>query len=108
MAPRVTDRPVLPRKRDNARGGKGPSRTACLTRLHGCTETDETESTKLAELGTRARREARLTNVTQFVDEELLRLAFRSMRKQSPPGVDGLSYAECSSAAARADAGRRR
>jgi hypothetical protein len=51
-----------------------------------------TVSTKLAELGARARREARLTNVIQFVDEELLRLAFRSMRKQAAPGVDGQRY----------------
>ena len=28
----VADRPVVPRKRGNARGGKGPSRTACSTR----------------------------------------------------------------------------
>ena len=40
-------------------------------------EADSTVSTKLAELVARARREARLTNVVQFVDEELLRLAFR-------------------------------
>ena len=51
-----------------------------------------TVSTKLAELGKRARREARLTNVIQFVDEELLRLAFRSMRKQAAPGIDGQRY----------------
>jgi RNA-directed DNA polymerase len=55
-------------------------------------EAEPTVSTKLAELGTRARREARLTNVVQYVDEELLRLAFRSMRKQAAPGVDGQSY----------------
>src|ERR671931_401399 len=42
-------------------------------------EADKTVSTKLAELGKRARREARLTNVVQYVDEELLRLAFRSL-----------------------------
>ena len=52
-------------------------------------EAEKTVSTKLAELGERARREARLTNVIQFVDEELLRVAFRSMRKQAAPGVDG-------------------
>jgi retron-type reverse transcriptase len=28
------------------------------------------------------------------VDEELLRLAFRSLRKQAAPGVDGQSYEE--------------
>jgi hypothetical protein len=55
-------------------------------------EAENTVSTKLAELGQRARREARLTNVIQFVDEELLRLAFRSMRKQAAPGVDGQRY----------------
>jgi len=55
-------------------------------------EAENTVSTKLAELGERARREARLTNVIQFVDEELLRLAFRSMRKQAAPGVDGQRY----------------
>src|SRR6202165_4441869 len=57
-------------------------------------EADQTVSTKLAELGARARKEAQLTNVIQFVDEELLRLAFRSLRKQAAPGVDGQSYEE--------------
>ena len=55
-------------------------------------EADLTVSTKLAGLVARARKEARLTNVIQFVDEELLRLAFRSLRKQAAPGVDGQSY----------------
>ena len=55
-------------------------------------EADSPVSTKLAGLVARARREARLTNVVQFVDEELLRLAFRSLRKQAAPGVDGQSY----------------
>ena len=49
-------------------------------------------SPKLAELVARARKEGRLTNVVQFVDEELLRLAFQSLRKQAAPGVDGQSY----------------
>jgi RNA-directed DNA polymerase len=57
-------------------------------------EADPTVSPKLAELAARARKEARLTNVVQFVDEELLRLAFRSLRKQAAPGVDGQSYAD--------------
>lgn len=56
-------------------------------------EADPTVSTKLAELVARARKEVCLTNVMQFVDEELLRLAFRSLRKQAAPGVDGQSYA---------------
>jgi RNA-directed DNA polymerase len=55
-------------------------------------EAEPTVSTKLAGLVARARKEARLTNVVQFVDEELLRLAFRSLRKQAAPGVDGQSY----------------
>jgi RNA-directed DNA polymerase len=55
-------------------------------------EADRTVSTKLAGLVARARKEARLTNVVQYVDEELLRLAFRSLRKQAAPGVDGQSY----------------
>jgi RNA-directed DNA polymerase len=55
-------------------------------------EADKTVSTKLAGLVARARKEARLTNVVQYVDEELLRLAFRSLRKQAAPGVDGQSY----------------
>ena len=59
-------------------------------------EADSTVSTKLAELVARARREARLTNVVQFVDEELLRLALRSLRKQAAPGVDGQSYEDYS------------
>jgi group II intron reverse transcriptase/maturase len=49
-------------------------------------------STKLAGLAARARKEARLTNVIQFVDEELLLLAFRSLRKQAAPGLDGQRY----------------
>ena len=55
-------------------------------------EADKTVSTKLAGLVARARKESRLTNVVQYVDEELLRLAFRSLRKQAVPGVDGQSY----------------
>jgi len=55
-------------------------------------EAEPTVSTKLAELVARARKEDRLTNVVQFVDEELLHLAFRSLRKQAAPGVDGQSY----------------
>src|SRR5438128_10674063 len=55
-------------------------------------EADRTVSTKLAGLVARARKEKRPTNVIQFVDEELLRLAFRSLRKQAAPGVDGQSY----------------
>ena len=55
-------------------------------------EADPTVSTKLAGLVARARKEVRLTNVVQYVDEELLRLAFRSLRKQAAPDVDGQSY----------------
>ena len=55
-------------------------------------EADKTVSTKLAGLAPRARKEARLTNVVQYVDEELLRLTFRSLRKQAAPGVDGQRY----------------
>ena len=55
-------------------------------------EADRTVSTKLAGLVARARKEVRLTNVVQYVDEELLRLAFGSLRKQAAPGVDGQSY----------------
>jgi RNA-directed DNA polymerase len=55
-------------------------------------EAELTVSPKLAELVARARKEDRLTNVVQFVDEELLHLAFRSLRKRAAPGVDGQSY----------------
>ena len=55
-------------------------------------EADPTVSTKLAGLVERARKEARLTNVVHSVDEGLLRLAFRSLRKQAAPGVDGRRY----------------
>jgi len=55
-------------------------------------EADLPVSPKLVELAERARKEGRLTNVVQFVDEELLRLAFGSLRKQAAPGVDGQSY----------------
>jgi RNA-directed DNA polymerase len=47
---------------------------------------------RLVELAARVRKEGRLTNVVQFVDEELLRLAFGSLREQAAPGVDGQSY----------------
>jgi RNA-directed DNA polymerase len=57
-------------------------------------EAEHTVSTQLAGLAARARKEATLTNVMQFVDEELLRLAFRSLRKQAAPGVDGQRYEE--------------
>jgi RNA-directed DNA polymerase len=57
-------------------------------------EAEPTVSTKLAGLVARARKEARLTNVVQYVDEELLRLAFRSLHKQAASGVDGQSYEE--------------
>jgi group II intron reverse transcriptase/maturase len=57
-------------------------------------EAELTVSTKLAGLVARARKEKCLTNVIQFVDEELLRLAFRSLRKQAAPGIDGASYEE--------------
>jgi RNA-directed DNA polymerase len=63
----------------------------------GSTAAPEAEvpvSSKLAELAARAKKEERLTNVVQFVDEGLLRLAFRSLRKQAAPGVDGRSYAD--------------
>src|SRR5215216_479840 len=55
-------------------------------------EAEPTVSTKLAGLVARARNEVRLTNVVQYVDAELLRLAFRSLRKQAAPGVDGQRY----------------
>jgi len=55
-------------------------------------EADQPVSPKLAELVARARKEDRLTNVVQFVDEELLRQAFGSLRKRAAPGVDGQSY----------------
>jgi hypothetical protein len=55
-------------------------------------EAEPTVSTKLAGLVARARKDARLTNVVQYVNEELLRLAFGSLRKQAAPGVDGQSY----------------
>ncbi len=57
-------------------------------------EADITVSTKLAGLVALAKKEARLTNVVQYVDEELLHLAFRSLRKQAAPGIDGQSYDE--------------
>ncbi len=55
-------------------------------------EAEQGVSTKLAGLVARARKEERLTNVIAFVDEELLELAFRSLRKQAAPGIDGQSY----------------
>lgn len=57
-------------------------------------EAEKPVYTKLARLVATARKEASLTNVVQYVDEELLELAFRSLRKQAAPGVDGQSYEE--------------
>jgi hypothetical protein len=56
-------------------------------------EADRTVSTKLAGLVARASKETRLTNVVQYVDEELLRLAFGSLRKQAAPSVSTLGEA---------------
>ena len=98
----------MPSDRDAAVGGGAPRSTreagqrpwregGAQSKLFGegttaAPETDQPVSPKLAELAARARKEGRLTNVVQFVDEELLRLAFGSLRKQAAPGVDGQSY----------------
>ena len=55
-------------------------------------EAEPTVSTKLAGLVARAKKEGQLTNIVQYVDEELLRLAFRSLRKRAAAGVDGQRY----------------
>lgn len=102
MLPWVADRPVVPQKRGNARRGKGPRLTHFLwsqDSLSGMSNTaapeaGNTVSTKLAGLVALAKKDARLTNVVQYVDEELLRLAFRSLRKQAAAGVDGQTYTE--------------
>src|SRR5687767_6842584 len=91
----VAEWPVVPERRGNARRGKGSCRTACsarATRLHPrqiepCPPNSPDSSRAQG-------KEARLTNVVQYVDEELLRLAFRSLRRQAAPGVDGQSYEE--------------
>lgn len=57
-------------------------------------EAEATVSTQLAGLVARAGKEACLTNVMPFVTEELLRLAFGSLRKAAAPGVDGQRYAD--------------
>lgn len=49
-------------------------------------------STKLDGLVARAKKEGQLTNVVQYVDEELLSLAFWSLRKAAAAGIDGQSY----------------
>src|SRR5712691_6242682 len=98
----------MPSDRDVPRGGGSPrstedagqrppreggEQTSLLGEGHtAAPEAEMTVSTKLAGLALRARREARLTNVIQFVDEELLLLAFRSLRKQAAPGLDGQRY----------------
>jgi RNA-directed DNA polymerase len=72
---------------------KGAEQDSLLDEGHtAAPEAEPTVSTKLAGLVARARKEARLTNAVQYVDQELLRLAFRSLRKQAAPGVDGQSY----------------
>jgi len=98
----------LPSRRDGSMGGgsaRSTEEAGQCPRREGATqnslfgesntaapEADKTVSTKLAGLVARARKESRLTNVVEYVDEELLRLAFRSLRKQAVPGVDGQSY----------------
>ena len=63
---------------------KGAEQDSLLDEGHtAAPEADPTVSTKLAGLVARARKEARLTNVVQYVDEEQLRLAFASLRKQA-------------------------
>jgi len=57
-------------------------------------EGDVTVSTKLAGLVARARKEDRLTNVMGFVDQDLLRLAFQSLRKEAAAGIDGQTWAD--------------
>lgn len=57
-------------------------------------EADKAVYTKLGGLVERAQKEVKLTNVIQYLDEELLHLAFKSLRKQAAPGIDGQSYAE--------------
>ena len=89
----MADRPVVPREAGQCPRRKGAEQDSLFDESNtAAPEADNTVSTKLAELAARARKEARLTNVVQFVDEELLRLAFRSLRKQAAPGVDGQSY----------------
>lgn len=53
-----------------------------------------TVSTKLAGLVARARKEDRLTNVMGFVDQDLLQLAFQSLRKEAAAGIDGQTWAD--------------
>jgi hypothetical protein len=62
--------------------GRGGAGQVVRRGNHGCTRGRLPVSPKLAELAARARKEGRLTNVVQFVDEELLRLAFRSLRSR--------------------------
>ena len=83
--------------RSEEAGQRPQSKGAAQSKLLGggntaAPEADQPVSPKLAELVARARKEGRLTNVVQFVDEELLRLAFRSLRKRAAPGVDGQRY----------------
>jgi hypothetical protein len=90
MLPWLAGLPVVPKKRGNARGGTGERRASCSTgepRLHQ--RQTYLCAPKLVELAARAKKVGRLTNVIQFVDGELLRLAFHSLRKQAAPGVDG-------------------
>ena len=89
----VADRPVVPREAGQCPRREGAEQNSLFDESNtAAPEADPTVSTKLAGLAARARKEARLTNVVQYVDEELLRLAFRSLRKQAAPGVDGQSY----------------
>src|SRR5260370_32965486 len=89
------ERPVVPKRRGQRPRREVAEQSSLLDESYtAAPEADKTVSTKLAGLVGRARKEARLTNVVQYVDEELLRLAFRSLRKQASPGVDGQSYEE--------------
>ena len=72
--------------------GRGRAEQLVRRGLHGCTRGRDDRVHETRRAGRTCKKEARLTNVVQFVDEELLRLAFRSLRKQAAPGVDGQSY----------------
>ena len=93
MLPWVAELPVVPREAGQRPWREGRTQSKLFDEgTTAAPEADLPVCPKLAELAARARKEGRLTNVVQFVDEELLRLAFQSLRKQAAPGVDGQSY----------------
>ena len=91
----VADQPVVPKKRAAPAEERAEQNSVLgeSTRLHP-RQTNRAHQTR--RLAAPAREEAGLTNVVQYVDEELLRLAFKLLRNQAAPrALMDKSYEDC-------------